>query len=38
LGGRDTGPDQIEAAFDAGLKVVETGQVEEYAGYLGVRE
>ncbi|UCE26957.1 MAG: pyruvate ferredoxin oxidoreductase [Candidatus Coatesbacteria bacterium] len=38
LGGRDTGPDQIEAAFDAGLKVVETGKVEKYVEYLGVRE
>jgi pyruvate ferredoxin oxidoreductase alpha subunit len=38
LGGRDTGPDQIETAFGAGLKVVETGKIEKYVDYLGVRE
>jgi pyruvate ferredoxin oxidoreductase alpha subunit len=38
LGGRDTGPDQLETAFDFGLKVVETGEVEKYVEYLGVRE
>ena len=38
LGGRDTGPDPIETAFDSGLKVVETREVEKYVEYLGVRE
>lgn len=38
LGGRDTGPDQIETAFDVGMNVVETGKVEKYVDYLGVRE
>jgi pyruvate ferredoxin oxidoreductase alpha subunit len=38
LGGRDTGPDQMETAFNAGLKVVETKKIEKYVDYLGVRE
>jgi len=38
LGGRDTGPDQLETAFDAGLEVVEAGVVGKYVEYLGVRE
>ncbi len=38
LGGRDTGPDQVEIALAAGLRVAETGKVEKYVDYLGVRE
>ena len=37
LGGRDTGPDQLEQAFEAGLKVAATGKITEHVGYLGVR-
>jgi pyruvate ferredoxin oxidoreductase alpha subunit len=37
LGGRDTGPDLLEEAFEEGLKVAATGKIEQHVGYLGVR-
>ena len=38
LGGRDTGPDQIEQAFAKGLEVAATGPAEKTVDYLGVRK
>jgi pyruvate ferredoxin oxidoreductase alpha subunit len=37
LGGRDTGPDLLEQAFEEGLRVAQTGKIEQHVGYLGVR-
>ena len=37
LGGRDTTPDQIEAAFRDLVQIGETGQIGELVTYLGVR-
>jgi pyruvate ferredoxin oxidoreductase alpha subunit len=37
LGGRDTGPDLLEEAFDEGFRVAETGKIDRHVGYLGVR-
>jgi len=37
LGGRDTGPDLLEQAFEEGLRVASTGEIKEHVGYLGVR-
>ncbi len=38
LGGRDTGPDQIEQAFAKGLEVAKTGLAKKTVDYLGVRK
>jgi len=37
LGGRDTGPDLLEEAFEEGLNVAATGKIKQHVGYLGVR-
>jgi pyruvate ferredoxin oxidoreductase alpha subunit len=37
LGGRDTGPDLLEQAFEDGLRVARTGEIEQHVSYLGVR-
>ncbi|MBU0494113.1 MAG: pyruvate ferredoxin oxidoreductase [Chloroflexi bacterium] len=37
LGGRDTPPDQIDAAFRDLIRIGETGQITELVTYLGVR-
>lgn len=37
LGGRDTGPDLLEEAFEEGLNVAATGKIKRHVGYLGVR-
>ncbi|MEE9457408.1 MAG: transketolase C-terminal domain-containing protein [bacterium] len=37
LGGRDTGPDLLEQAFEEGLRVARTGKIEQHVSYLGVR-
>ncbi len=37
LGGRDTGPDLLEQAYEEGLRVAETGEIKKHVGYLGVR-
>jgi pyruvate ferredoxin oxidoreductase alpha subunit len=37
LGGRDTGPDLLEQAFEEGLRVASAGEIKEHVGYLGVR-
>jgi pyruvate ferredoxin oxidoreductase alpha subunit len=37
LGGRDVSPDMIREAFDSLLKVKETGKVEKFMSYIGVR-
>jgi pyruvate ferredoxin oxidoreductase alpha subunit len=37
LGGRDTGPDLLQEAFEEGLNVAATGKIKQHVGYLGVR-
>jgi pyruvate ferredoxin oxidoreductase alpha subunit len=37
LGGRDTGPDLLEQAYEEGLRVAETGEIKKHVGFLGVR-
>jgi pyruvate ferredoxin oxidoreductase alpha subunit len=37
LGGRDTGPDLLEHAFEEGLRVAATGEIKRHVDYLGVR-
>jgi pyruvate ferredoxin oxidoreductase alpha subunit len=37
LGGRDTGPEHLEQAFEEGLAVASRGKIKEHVGYLGVR-
>ena len=37
LGGRDVSPDMIREAFDTLLKIKETGKVEKFMSYIGVR-
>ncbi len=37
LGGRDTGPDLLEQAYEEGLRVAKTGEIRQHVGYLGVR-
>ena len=37
LGGRDTGPELLEEAFEEGLNVAATGKIKQHVGYLGVR-
>jgi len=38
LGGRDTGPDQIEEVYSDLQDIVNTGKVKELVNYIGVRE
>ena len=37
LGGRDTGPDLLQQAFEEGLGVAATGKIKQHVSYLGVR-
>jgi pyruvate/2-oxoacid:ferredoxin oxidoreductase alpha subunit len=37
LGGKDVSPAMIREAFDSLLKIKETGKVEKFMSYIGVR-
>jgi pyruvate ferredoxin oxidoreductase alpha subunit len=38
LGGRDTGPEHLEIAFEEGRKVAASGKITQHVGFLGLRE